>query len=388
MILSQFRIDFEHAGQSTRMLDFGDKLLADPVITVNQEADRYAPIGAPWSEGSAKGGATTSIAWSSIEKYPDHASARAHCLAAAATLKSGQTGTLRIQVSGGDVWIISDLDFVTSATSPLVPTNSFETVTAATAIGGILSPVIPAEVLTIDATGLPKPDPLLIRITKETGSNGMEKWSEFGLIVPDEMAVTGSAATGWIDHLGYVSLRIHRSENLVDWTTGEFTDCAGSPEDNGDGTHTYWARSIFPVSSEIKTGSISSGGGTSYDTRMNPLIALTLGGVVQDLPNFPYTMPGDAAQMQTDLRAVGWNGATVTATSDILWVISIPSVFQEISNLSNKVYWPMFLVPDVYGNIVNPCDGRDLSGTWKNSADVRTEISPQFARLAYHLIPQ
>ena len=137
----------------------------------------------------------------------------------------------------------------------------------------------------------------------------------------------------------------------------------------------------------MTAGNPDAGGG-SHDPRMNPFIALPVGGVVQDLPNFPYTMPEDAAQMQTDLRALGWAGATVSATSDVRWQIVIPEVSLTAYVTDTSVYWPDFLVPDMYGNLTNHSSHWAFTGAFVNSANVRTRNSRQFARLAYHLIPQ
>ncbi len=228
---------------------------------------------------------------------------------------------------------------------------------------------------------------LEFRITEEMGANGLEKWAEWGFVVDyDELDLVGNASAGWVDGAGFCRAELQRSETLTDWSLGQLTDCAGSPEDNGDGSYTFWARSPYPIDSAIKTGFLSAdnylaSGTDSHDSRQNPFISITLAGVVQYLPNFPYWMPGDAPQMQTDLRAAGWTGSTVTATSDVLWAIVVPGVFQDSYILQNRVEWPLYLVPDMYGNIVNPCSGRSLAGTWVNAANVRTAVSKQFARL-------
>ena len=223
------------------------------------------------------------------------------------------------------------------------------------------------------------------RITEEDGPNGLEQWFEVGMRAEDSLSLTGRPECGWVDGTGKIHLEIQRSETLMSWTSGEFTPCVGPPSNNGDGSHTFWSRSILPIDSEIKTGVMTAGTpeatGGSHDPRMNPFIALTIAGVVQDLPHFPYTMPTDAALMQTDLRALGWTGATVAATSDVRWQITIPGVFQDSYVMENKIYWPMFLVADVYGNIVNPVDGWGFSGSFVNSANVRTHNSRQFVRL-------
>lgn len=90
------------------------------------------------------------------------------------------------------------------------------------------------------------------------------------------------------------------------------------------------------------TAQLGINGNISPDIRNNLFTGLTLAGVVQTLPNFPYTMPGDAATLQTDMQAAGWAGATVTASSSTIWEILVPNVSLTAYGQANKIAWPIY----------------------------------------------
>ena len=212
-----------------------------------------------------------------------------------------------------------------------------------------------------------------------------EKWFEVGFTVPFKL--NGNARDGWFDRYG-VRLALQRSETLLSWHLGEFTDCANSPTKNLDGSYTYWCRSIYPVDSLIKTGNIyvqSPGDYGQPDSRNNPFTGITINGVVQSLANAPYTMPGDAAQLQTDLRALGWTGATVTASAATVWRIDIPNVDFDAWDLATWVHWTGYLIPDMYGALTILIDRWGFTGEFINEAGVRTSNHKQFARLKAYL---
>lgn len=217
---------------------------------------------------------------------------------------------------------------------------------------------------------------LLYRVVQDGG----ETWHEVGFLSPTNTLI-GNAADGWTDPTGHLLFRFERSDDLQTWDH-DLISAPGSPEAVGDGDYVYWARSKYPIDSDIKTGHIwQESTAARGDSRNNPFTSITLAGAVQDLPNYPYTMPTDAAQLQTDLRAAGWDGATVVASSDIAWRIDIPSVSLTERISPGKIYWPVYLVPDIFGNVVNPFDGVSFIGEWVNSNNVRTANDKQFFRL-------
>lgn len=217
------------------------------------------------------------------------------------------------------------------------------------------------------------------RFTEEDGPNGWEKWLEIGFTSPVMLA--GDASRGWVDTSGRVRLWLEWSETLTEWTTGMFIDCASTATPVAGG-YEYWSRCTMPQDSAESTGQLwAESTAISGDTRNNPFTALTINSTVQALANFPYTMPGDAAQLQTDLRAIGWTGATVVASSDVAWRIDIPNVNFVDYHTFNAIHWPLYLVPDMYGNVVNPVSYWGFTGDFVNTANVRTKLPKQFARL-------
>lgn len=233
--------------------------------------------------------------------------------------------------------------------------------------------------LTMQESELPV---LAFRSTEVDGPNGLEKWAEWGLRAEDAIEFTGNAEAGWVDQFGLWRITFSRTGDMQTYSVGQVTTCDGTPEDNGDGTHTYWCRSIYPMDSVDKTGDLVVDTATLHkDPRNNPIIGITLAGVALFLPGGSYTMPDEAPSLQFDLINMGYTGAIVTATSDVDWRIEIPGVIQSGGYLQeNRVYWPMYLIPDQWGNIVNPCDSYAFSGEWRNGAGVLTNLQRQFCR--------
>jgi hypothetical protein len=90
--------------------------------------------------------------------------------------------------------------------------------------------------------------------------------------------------------------------------------------------------------------------------------------------------PGESARLQTDLR-VFYPTATVTASSNTEWEIAIPLVNLTTTQQINRVTWPAYLVPDMFGQLTNTINGADFHGEFVNAAGVRTAVTKQFARL-------
>jgi hypothetical protein len=102
MIESQHQIDFIHSGGTLRLLDIGAIVSDDPVIAVKQNEQRYAALGASWSENQALGGAETALTWTAVRNHASHAVLHGFCMSHAAAFPSGKTGTLQITISGGE----------------------------------------------------------------------------------------------------------------------------------------------------------------------------------------------------------------------------------------------------------------------------------------------
>ena len=141
MIASLYQLDFIHASGTLRLLDVGEMLLAELEIKVSQAADRYAPIGAAWSDSAAKGGAQSDLSWGVVRNHASHAALRGYCFSQSAAIPSGKTGTLRVAIEGGGTWEIASVTMTSSSTIPRVPSPWFETVSSYTVTSGKMVPV-------------------------------------------------------------------------------------------------------------------------------------------------------------------------------------------------------------------------------------------------------
>jgi hypothetical protein len=199
---------------------------------------------------------------------------------------------------------------------------------------------------------------------------GGQHWFEFGIRI--NAVLDGNPVDGWSDPKGYFRLVPEYSTDLVNWEGGKFTPPTSDMiTSHGDGRYTYWQRAVNPAASEIKSWAIYCESTVANgDTRNNPFTAVVIAGVTQALPRYPYTMPQDAAALQEDLIAAGWAGTTVTAGSDVVWAITVPTVnFTSLSQASS-VRWPGYLVEDVFGNLTNTIDERAFEGNYVNAFGV------------------
>jgi hypothetical protein len=140
---SLHQIDFITPDATLRLLDIGAIVAAAPTIGVKQREKRYAALGAPWSENHAEGGAETAVTWTMVRNHASHADLHSFCMRHAASLPSGKTGTLRVTISGGEVWDIEDAVISSSNPLPLMESGTFESVTAYAASGGRMVPAAP-----------------------------------------------------------------------------------------------------------------------------------------------------------------------------------------------------------------------------------------------------
>lgn len=266
------------------------------------------------------------------------------------------------------------------------------------------------------------------------------KFFELHWLMDEEM--TGSVEDGFThpsdSRLTFV---VERSEDLVTWTT-DFLNVV-APEDQMDGTWLYKARASVLVGSVTKTGQLSLSMPTP-DPRSNPIISITLADVELTLPNYPYDMPGDAATLQADLIAEGFAGATVTDLSagaywvtvtdyaaqllaspvdrvvidnapqdlpnfpytipgdeallisdleDLGWTdvavvfqggyeIEVPNVESSTAyNVTHRIDWTPYLIENNVGDLVNSVGGIGFQGSYVNEDSIRTEVVKQFGRV-------
>jgi hypothetical protein len=210
-------------------------------------------------------------------------------------------------------------------------------------------------------------------------SDAGEKWFEFCYRM--DAIMSGNAGAGWTDDGSYFRLEPQWSPDLVAWSMGKFIPAPVPVVDLGGGFYEYWARAINPQDSAVKSGAItvSNAGG---DSRNNGITSLVIAGVSQALANFPYDMSvaGKSAQMQADIRALGWTGAIVTGSTATNWTISIPTVNYTSYSQSSYVGFPTYLVADMFGELNQPVSNLTLSGNLVDAAGTPI-FQKAFARL-------
>lgn len=216
------------------------------------------------------------------------------------------------------------------------------------------------------------------RVVADAGA----RWFEFGFRT--DAALAGNGAAGYTDAGNYFRLTAQWSPDLVDWSAGKFVPAPVPVVDMGDGSFEYWSRALNPVDSAIKTGAlVCSCGVYGYDgdVRNNPLTSVVIAGVAQALAHFPYdfAVAGTAAQLQADLLALGWTGATVTGTT-ANWSIAIPSVNYTSYAQSSYVGFPMYLIEDMFGVLNTPFDKLPFGGSFVDAAGTAI-FTKGFARL-------
>lgn len=225
------------------------------------------------------------------------------------------------------------------------------------------------------------------RMVEENGVNGWEKWFDFGMELPTVTApfITGNSGAGWSLLGGLFTLHMEQTENLVDWNMGRMLPAPVAVESDGNPDPdleilTYWARSFFPRDSRIKTGQLVSVMADN-DPRRNPITYVKINGVLLALARYPYSLPTQAGFLAEDLAELGFLGATVISTAAGSWEIRVPNIALTSYDIKSEIGWPMFLVPNMYGNVVNPCGSTFPSGSFVNSGGVRTGLDKQFARV-------
>lgn len=152
-----------------------------------------------------------------------------------------------------------------------------------------------------------------VKMTAKTTLESDAMWFDLEIILPDDF--TGSPETGWTN--GTLDLGLDYTTNLDAWETIDWITTPGtSVEDLMDGTKRHFARASVPVfwietMVDLRISSNRQG---------KSITAIHLLETTLALANYPYEMPADAAQLQTDLRALGLDDSTVSVTTAPLTV--------------------------------------------------------------------
>lgn len=140
MIYSVWKIELITANSTTVLLDYGDLIDGELKPRVEQRTTKDAPVGKPWGESSAEGGAMVTLNWSVQKDHASPAAARSSVMRSAAILPTLKTGVLQISIQGGEVWQIKDSTVSMSEPQPLT-TGMHRTLTTYQVAGGALEPV-------------------------------------------------------------------------------------------------------------------------------------------------------------------------------------------------------------------------------------------------------
>ena len=141
MIQSLYQIDFITAAGTLRLLDVGDWIESEIAPTAKQDTAVYVSIGTAWGRPVAQGGALVSLEWSAYKSHASHAALRGYCMSRTAAMPSGQTGTLRLAITGGGTWDITDAVLISHSPTPDLTSGEFETLTTYEVEGGRMLPV-------------------------------------------------------------------------------------------------------------------------------------------------------------------------------------------------------------------------------------------------------
>jgi hypothetical protein len=145
-------------------------------------------------------------------------------------------------------------------------------------------------------------------LTASTTADSTARWFDLEIVMPDDF--TGSPEDGWTNgtiELGLIYTLDLTNRQVVDWITTP----GSSVEDLGDGGKRHYARCTVPVQWLQTLVDFT----LTCDRQGKSITSISLLRSAVSLSGFPYAMPADASRLQTDLRAAGFTGATVTSTS-------------------------------------------------------------------------
>lgn len=150
------------------------------------------------------------------------------------------------------------------------------------------------------------PVPIYGTMTPRTVDETDARWFEVGFKI--DATLSGNSAAGFTDSGDYLRIELQQSTDLATWAMGKFIPAAIPVEDHGDGTRTYWSRSLVPVWWYNVITDLT----TTVNRYAKSITGITIGGAPVSLPGYPYAMPASAATLQTHLRAAGYSGAVVS----------------------------------------------------------------------------
>jgi hypothetical protein len=153
-----------------------------------------------------------------------------------------------------------------------------------------------------------------VKMTATTTLESDARWFDLEIILPNDF--TGSPEDGWTN--GTLDLGLDYTTDLAEWETIDWITTPGTTvEDLLDGRKKHFARASVPVYWVATMDDLR----LSSNRQGKSITAVSLMETPLSLANFPYEMPADAAQLQTDLRAIGLDDSTVSVTTAALTVV-------------------------------------------------------------------
>lgn len=149
-------------------------------------------------------------------------------------------------------------------------------------------------------------------VTPVTVMDSEAFWFEVEVTLPGDFS--GNPVDGWTN--GTISLGLYWSEDLATWVDGGWIAAPGkTTETLGDGRKKHFARyEPTPIWWEDVMVDLT----IESDRYGKSITAISVLGTAVSLPNYPYDMPSEAAQLQTDLRSAGYTGTVVSSVSGSL----------------------------------------------------------------------
>jgi hypothetical protein len=154
-------------------------------------------------------------------------------------------------------------------------------------------------------------------------------------------------ANGGLIRHGGCSFDLEWSQDLKTWETGRFTPLGQPVEVAGGWRYTF--RSKTPVLSRVRLADL-----TVKEAVPRLITSITVNDALLVLPRAPYQLPEQAAALQQDLLAAGFEGASVGPEGGKGYRIHVPAVVYSTPHPGSWVTWP----PYVAG--IDPLSGQPM----------------------------
>ena len=225
-ICSIWQLDFvpDDGGAPIRLVSFGDWLMDEIELPMEQLGGDYAPIGALWGDGYSLGGAERSFAISTRDDHASHAAARNYCIRRPAEMPIRRDGYLRVAVQGGETWALMSAQVLRCTPRP-IRSEGFRTVTTYQLAARKAVPVAGVEATSATPIGW-RLDTMVGSLMPIGGSSFLTFWWPWDGPVSFQLTATQIGVTIWggdsIETIPEVGRRVQILD--VDMTSGDLAD--------------------------------------------------------------------------------------------------------------------------------------------------------------------